>query len=179
MDKIILIIIIILAIIGTLIFAYITMYNKLQKYIVRIQEAENEVDETIRKRHDLLLSMEKEINSNTEVKEDNFSDFKTDMMSNFDADRRLFKIKETFRKIKEDYPDKLDTDNYRNLLTELKIVEEKSDAAKSYYNKYTTSLNMLIKQFPSNIIARIHGIDERPYFDNKNMNDENILDFKL
>ena len=61
----------------------------------------------------------------------------------------------------------------------LKIIEEKSDAAKSYYNKYTTSLNLLIKKFPSNIIARIHGIEERFYFDNKNMNDNDILDFKL
>ncbi len=179
MDKITIIILILIAVIALLVVAYIVIYNKLQKYIVRIQEAESEIDETIRKRHDLLLSMEKEIDSLTEIKENNFEDFASDKMSNFEADRKLSKIKETFRKIKEDFPDELDTENYRNLATELKIVEEKSDAAKAYYNKYTTSLNMLIKKFPSNLIARIHKIEEHLYFDNKNMNDKDILDFKL
>lgn len=179
MDKITIVILAIIAIAVLLVIAYILIYNKIQKYVVRIKEAEAEIDETIRKRFDLLESMEKEILAATTVKENNFEDFKTNMMSSFEADRKLSKIKETFRKIKEDFPENLDTENYRNLLVELKIVEEKSDAAKAYYNKYTTSLNMLIKKFPSNLISRIHGIDERLYFDNKNMSDKDILDFKL
>lgn len=179
MDTITIIILVIIAIIGFSVGGYIYIYNKLQKYKVRIQEAESEIDETLRKRHDLLLSMEKEINTFTELEQNNFKDFESDKMSNFDADRRLTKITDTFKKIKEDFPDKLDTDNFRNLSTELKIVIEKSDAAKAYYNKFTTSLNMLIKKFPSNLISRIHNIDERFYFDNKNMNDKDILDFKI
>lgn len=179
MEKITTIIFIVIALIALLVITYIIIYNRLQKFVVRIHEAEAQIDETLRKRYDLLHSMEKTINDATEVKENNFEDFKTNMTSSFDADRRLSKIKETFRKIREDYPDQLDSDTYRSLLTELKIVEEKSDAAKAYYNKYTTSLNMLIHKFPSNLIARIHGIEERLYFDNKNMNDKDILDFKL
>lgn len=179
MDKIIIIVFAVVAIIAIVAIVYIMIYNKLQKYKIRINEAESEIDETIRKRYDILQSLEKEINANTEIKQDNFKNIEKDKMSSFDADRTLTKITETFRKIKEDYPDKLDTEAFRNLFTEIKIVEEKSDAAKSYYNKYTTSLNLLIKKFPSNIIARIHGIDERFYFDNKNMNDSDILDFKL
>lgn len=169
----------IIGIILFLVIAYIFIYNKIQKRLVRIKEADAEIDETLRKRHDILLSMEKAITSSTEVKENNFEDFSKEKMSNFDADRRLSKIAENFKKIREDYPDELDNESFRKMVTELKIVEEKSDAAKAYYNKYTTSLNMLIKKFPSNIIARIHGIDERMYFDNKNMNDKDILDFKL
>ncbi len=179
MNKVTIVILVLVVIIAILVITYIAIYNKIQKYIIRIQEAETEIDEAIRKRHDLLLSMEKEINSLTEVKENNFEDFASNKMSNFEADRKLTKIKDTFRKIKEDFTDNLDTDNYRSLSTELKIVEEKSDAAKAYYNKFTTSLNMLIKKFPSNIVARIHKIEEHLYFDNKNMNDSDILDFKL
>lgn len=163
----------------SLVIGYIYLYNKLQKCTVRIQEAENEIDETLRKRLDILSGMEKEINSLTDLKQDNFKDFENDKMSNYDVDRKLSKITDTFKKIKDDYYDKLDTDNFHNLSTELKIVNEKSDAAKVYYNKYTTSLNLLIKKFPSNLIARIHSIDERFYFDNKNMNDKDILDFKI
>lgn len=179
MDKIILVILVIVAIIGAIAALYIFLYNRLQKCIIRINEAESEIDETLRKRHDILKNMEEVINSATDVKQDNFKDFKSDKMSTFDVDRKLSKIADTFRKIKSDYEDNLDTEQFRQLSTESKIIEEKSDAAKAYYNKYTTSLNLLIKKFPSNIIARIHGIDEHAYFDNKNLNDENILDFKL
>lgn len=179
MEKVIIVVFSIIAICALLVIGYILIYNKLQKRVVRINEAEAEIDETLRKRLDILTNMENEINNLTDLKEDNFKNFKTDFMSNFDVDRKLSKITETFRKIREDYPDKLDTDSYRKMSTELKIVEEKSVAAKAYYNKHTTSLNMLVKKFPSNIIARIHKIDERSYFDNKNMNDNDILDFKL
>lgn len=179
MEKIVVVVFALVAVIAIFAIVYILIYNRLQKYKIRINEAESEIDETIRKRYDILLNIEKEINSNTDVKQDNFKAIEKDKMSSFDADRTLTKITETFKKIKEDYSDKLDTEAFRNLFTEIKIVEEKSDAAKSYYNKYTTSLNLLIKKFPSNIIARIHGIEERLYFDNKNMNDNDILDFKL
>jgi len=179
MDKLTLTIFALITMIGLIVIIYIIIYNKIQKHIIRIQEAENEIDETLRKRHDLLVNMEKEINSNVNMNQDNFKDFKSDYMSNFEADRRLTKITDTFYKIRDDFKDDLDTESFRKLCTEIKIIEEKSDAAKSYYNKYTTSLNTLIKNFPSNLIARIHKIDERMYFDNKNMNDSNILDFKL
>lgn len=179
MEIITIIVLILIALAATLIAGYIFLYNKLQKCIVRINEAESEIDETLRKRFDLLTNMEKVINSSTELEQNNFKDFESDKMSNFEADRKMTKVTDTFKKIREDFPDKLDNDNFRNLSTELKIVIEKSDAAKVYYNKYTTSLNLLIKKFPSNIIARIHQIEERSYFDNKNMNDKDILDFKI
>lgn len=155
------------------------MYNRLQKYTVRIKEAENEISDSLKKRYELLIKIEQEINNSTDLKQNNFKDFNPDTLSNFEIDRKLFKIMSTFEKIKDDYPDKLDSENYRNLTTEIKIVDEKVVSAKAYYNKYTTSLNMLIKKFPTNIISRIHRIDEREYFDNKNMNYKDILDFKL
>ncbi len=179
MDKLTIIIFTLIAVAGFLGLAYIVIYNRLQKYVIRIKEAESEIDETIRKRYDLLQSMESIINSNTELDQNNFKNFEKDKMSNYDVDRKLSKIKETFRMIGADYPDKLDNESFRNLLVEIKITEEKSDAAKAYYNKYTTSLNMLINRFPSNLVARICHIEERNYFDNKNMNDADILDFKL
>lgn len=179
MEKITIIIFTLIAVMALLGVAYVAIYNRLQKYVIRIKEAESEIDETLRKRYDLLVSMETLINSNTDLEQKNFEDFETDKMSNFDVDRKLSKIKEIFKMIGSDYPDKLDNENFRNLMTEIKIIEEKSDAAKAYYNKYTTSLNMLIKKFPSNIVSSICHIEERPYFDNKNMNDKNILDFKL
>lgn len=179
MDKIIIIILILVAIAALLGGIYIFIYNRMQKYNVRIAEAENEIGESLKKRYELLMKLEEEINSSTDLKQNNFEDFDPEKMSNFEIDRKLFKIMTTFEKIQSDYSEKLDNENFRNLMTELKIVDEKIVTAKAYFNKHTTSLNNLIKKFPSNIIARIHNIEERQYFSNKNLNYQEIMSFKF
>lgn len=179
MDKIVIVILALIALAAISIGIYIFVYNRMQKYIVRIKEAENEVSETLKKRYELLVKIEEEINTCTGLKQKNFENFKIEEMSNFEIDRKLFKIMTTFEKIKSDYPDKLDNESFRNLMIELKIVDEKIVTAKAYFNKHTTSLNTLIKKFPSNIIARIHRIEEGEYFNNKNLNYQEIMAFKF
>ena len=180
MKLTVLIIMVIFALILVLVGIYISIYNKLQKNLIRINEAEFEIDETLRKRYDLLVQLETIINESTKLNQNNFKGLedKTKEISNFDFDRTLTKATNTFYKIWQDYPVELDKDEFRKLMVDLKINEEKNESSKSYYNKYTTNLNSLIKKFPSNIVAKIHDIDERLYFDNKEMNDDNILDFK-
>ena len=179
MKTTILIIMVLFALLVILVSLYISIYNKLQKKLIRINEAECEIDETLRKRYDLLVQIESMINDATKLKQNNFKDIEKDTeISNFEFDRMLTKATNTFSKIWQDYPVELDKEDFRKLLTDLKINEEKNEASKSYYNKYTSELNELVKKFPSNIVASIHDIDERLYFDNKEMNDDNILDFK-
>ena len=181
MNELTCILLIFLILIIVLIFIYIYIYNKLQKSIIRINEAETEIDNTLRKKYDLLVQMEKIINDKTNLKQNNFKDLnKKDIkISNFEFDRILSKIYITFIKIKSDYPIELDQKEFRDLMIELKINEEKVESAKVYYNKFTTKLNDLIRSFPSNIVSRIHKIEEHNYFDNKNLNDDDILDFKF
>lgn len=177
------IMIVICALIGVAIvlgLSYIFIYNRLQKYTVRISEAENEIRVTLKKRYEVLRNMEEEINKCTKLNQNNFKDFKDiDKMNTIDLDRQLYKVMVTFEKIKEDYPEKLDNEHFRELSTEVKIVDEKCVAVKAYYNKYISSLNLLIKKFPSNIVSRIHGIKEGSYYDNKNLKYKEMLDFKL
>jgi hypothetical protein len=37
----------------------------------------------------------------------------------------------------------------------------------------------MVRKFPSNIIAKIHRIQIKNFYDNKDLNDETIKDFKL
>ena len=179
MDKVVLIVLVIILIVLGLISLYIAAYNRLQKLVIRINEAESQIDECLRKRYDILLELEKLINEEVQLNQDNLSEFKSDKMSNFEVDRKLTQITDLFRKIKLDYDDELNIPTFNDDIVSLKKNNEKCDASKAFYNKYTTSLNMLVKKFPTNIIARIHGIKARAYFDNKDMNDDNIFDFKI
>lgn len=179
MDKVLIIVlVIVLAILG-LIALYISVYNRLQKYLIRINESETIIDECLRKKYDILVSMETIINSQTELKQDNLSSIKSDEMSSFEVDRKLTQIADLFKKIKLDYEKELNISTYHDNEVQLKKNNEKCDATKAYYNKNITELNMLVKKFPTNVIAKLHGFKEKAYFDNKNMSDENIFDFKI
>ena len=180
MKVVVIVIFIIIAILAILAGIYIYLYNKLQKNIIRVNEAESEIDDTLRKRYDILRDLEDIINDNTKVTQENFKDFDKEKIkvSSFDFDRKLTKVTSTFNKIWQDYPVELEKKEFRKLMTDLKINEEKNEASKAYYNKFTTELNTIVKKFPSNIIARIHKIEERDYFDGKNLHDKDLLDFK-
>ena len=64
---------------------------------------------------------------------------------------------------------------------ELGLVESESEivAARKYYNDIITDYNKLVKKFPSNIVAKISGYKTKTYFDGKNMEDDDVNDFKL
>ena len=55
----------------------------------------------------------------------------------------------------------------------------KINAHKKYYNESTSIYNELITKFPSKILSIILRLDEKNYFDGKNMYDKNIKDFKI
>ncbi len=179
MDKIIIVILVLIACVALLGAVYFFIYNRLRKFTVRIKEAESEVEETLKKRYELLVKIEKEINSITNLNQNNFEDLNLENMDNYEIDKRLFKIMTTFEKIRDDYPDKLDNENFRNLMVDSTILDEKIVAAKAYYNKYTSSLNSMIKKFPINLIAKIHHIEKGKNFNNKNMKYQENMNFKF
>ena len=177
MNTTVLIIIVAIVIAG-LTLMYFINYNRIKKDLIRITTSESELDETLDKRYNLLVELEKIINDSTNLKQNNFKDIKKNNMNNYELDKHLTKIANTFNKIWEDYPVELEKEKFRSLMTDLKINEEKNESTKAYYNKYATSLNKLINSFPNSIIAKIHKIETRQCFDNKSIDDDEILDFK-
>ena len=104
---------------------------------------------------------------------------KKDNISNFEFDRKITEGVNLIHKVKNDYQSLEDNEEYNSILNELKDSDEILDAAKSFFNKYTTEINLIIKKFPTNLIAKIHRIKVKNYFDGKNMFDDEIKDFKL
>ena len=172
----------IIIIFGSIGILYIYQYNKLQHSKTKINQAECLIDEALRSRYDLLVRVDKYIQ--TELDNDktffkNLDKLKKENISNFDLDRRITEYYNLWMQIKNDYPDLNNKKAFKELINEDKRIDEKLQAAKSYYNKYTSELNDLIRTFPSNIVARMHKIEIKTFFDGKNMEDEIIDDFKL
>ncbi len=171
----------IIIIIGAIGILYVYQYNKLQHSKTKIDQAEVLIDDALRNRYDILINIDKlfikEIDKKSFFKD--LDTLKDTNISNFDLDRKLVEYFNLISQIKSDHKEIAENTDLKSLLSQDKKVVEKLTAAKSYYNKYTSELNDLIRAFPSNIIARIHGINIKSFFDGKNLEDDIVDDFKL
>ena len=172
----------IVILVGALGIFYVYQYNKLQHSKTKIDHAECLIDESLRNTYDILVKADKVIKSEVGGDKTYFKGLdkvKSENISNFDLDRKLTEYISLLEQIKLDYPDLVTNKGFKEVLNENKKASEKLQAAKSYYNKYTSELNDLVRTFPSNIVARLHAITIKPFFDGKNMEDEIVDDFKL
>ena len=167
---------------GGLGILYVYNYNKLQHSQTKIEHAECLIDEALRNKYDLIVQYEKLIKSELDIDKNFLKDLdklKEENISNFDLDRKLTEYINLIAKVKADNTEFSDSKETKKLTNEEKKIDEKLQAAKSYYNKYTSEMNDLIRAFPSNIVSRMHRFDLKSFFDGKNMQDEIIDDFKL
>lgn len=172
-----------LFIILCIIFMYlIGIYNKFQNYIVRINEAEANIDSTLRKRFDLLNKSIGIIKANTNIEDDILEiivKLRSRKLSNFELDRQLYDAINEFNKIKEENPELKNSEAFIKIDLGLAESEAEMVASRKYYNDIITDYNHLVRVFPSNLVAIICKYKHKMYFDGKDMNDNVINDFKL
>lgn len=175
-------VLIILVLICLLAIIYIFYYNRIQDIKLKIDEAESIIDENLRIKYDLIVDIKNIINDKIKNNKITFKDLevlKNEKISNFTLDRRLNEYMDLIDKVKNDYSSIDKNDDINQKLEELYLIDEKITSAKTYYNKYITESNTLVRRFPSNVVAKFHNVEIKNFFDNKDMNDEEVNDFKL
>ena len=167
-------------IVGVISIVYVYNYNLLQHSKTKINQAECLIDEALRYRYDVLLRADKL--TKKAIGKNLFKDIekiKDSNISNFDLDRKLMEYFNILKQLKFDNPELVEDKGFKQVFADDKKALEKLQAAKSYYNKYTSEMNDLIRSFPSNIVAKMHGFQVKSFFDGKNMEDTIVDDFKL
>lgn len=157
-------------------------YNNFQNYIIRINEAEANIDSTLRTRFDLLNKSIDIIKANTKIEGDIMTTIvklRSRKLSNFDLDRQLYEGIKEFNKHKEEHPELKKSEVFTKIDISLSESEAEIVAFRKYYNDIITDYNKLVKKFPSNIIALIFKFKPKLYFDGKDMSDDDNKDFKL
>lgn len=173
---------IIIILISSIFLFFCGNYNRFQNYIIRMNEAEAEIDSTLRKRFDLLNKSVTIIKANTKIEENIMNDLeklRSQKLSNFDFDRKLYKLINEYNKYKELYPDLKQNDSFVKIDVELGESEAEMVAFRKYYNDIVTDYNKLIHKIPTNIVAKLCGYSHKNYFDGKDMTDDDIEDFKV
>ena len=171
--------IIIIFVIGII---YITTYNRFQDYIIRINEVESKIDDNLRDKFDYILKLNNIIKEKIKTSKklvDDLNNLKDENISSFDMDRKLVEALNKVIFVKDKY-DELDGDEeVSKILYNIEDIDESIRACKKYYNEQVKDYNILIRKLPYNIIGKLLKYNEKTYFDGKNMNDENINDFKM
>ena len=168
--------------VGLIAIWFISIYNKFQTYIIRINEAEVNIDSTLRKRFDLLNKSINIIKANTKEK-DNVLEMivklRSRKLTNFELDRQLYEAINEFNHYKETYKDLKANESFVKI--DLGLMESESEivAFRKYYNDIITDYNKLMRTFPSNLVGKAAGYKIKTYFDGKDLNDDVVNDFKL
>ena len=175
----------IITIICAALLAFSLIYNRIQDCIIRINEAEVNIDSVLRKRFDLLNKSIGIIKSSTKTEDDILNiivSLRTKKITNFELDRNLYDAINEFTSYKEKYKEKYDKlkTNEAFLKIDINLFESESEivALRKYYNDIITDYNKLVKTLPSSLIAMIKNYTVKPYFDGNNLEDEKKL-FKL
>jgi len=153
----------------------VATYNHFQDYIIRINEADVNIDAVLRKRFDLLNKSVGIIKNNTKTEEqilEILEKIRSKKMNNFELDRHLYDAINEFHALKEKYPKLQDNKDF--IKTEINIIESESEIVglRKYYNDIVTDYNKLVKNCPSNFVALFKGYKAKNYFDGTNVDEE-------
>lgn len=175
-------ILIIIIVLFIIIMSFTYIYNNFQDYIIRINEAEANIDSILRKRFDLLNKSIDIIKAETKVENgvlDGVSKLRSKKLSNFELDRQLYDGIKEFNKYKAEFPNLKNDETFMKIDISLNESEAEITAFRKYYNDLITDYNKLSRSFPAGLIALIFKFKPRLYFDGKDMEDDDIKDFKL
>lgn len=186
MDALMLLLICIIIIICLISGIYMYLFNRLQDYIVKINEVESIIDTNLRNKYDNLnkcvsiIKGDDDINKKIDKKIfEEIIKLRNKKISNFDLDRKLIDANNEFIVLKQKYSKLNDIEEIKNITKKIEDCDEKLEINRDYYNRNIAEYNKLIKVFPTNIIAKICKYKEKLFFDRKDMSDEDYNDFKL
>ena len=180
MNTIITVLSVVIAV-GIILIFLVSIYNHFQDYIIRINEANVNIETVLRKRFDLLNKASSIIKNNAKDEQNVISmiaKLRSKNLTNFELDRNLYDAINEFHMVKERHEEL--QSNEKLLKTEINLIESESEIVglRKYYNDIVTDYNKLVKSFPSCILAFILRYKTKEYFDGSSL-DKQIRTVRL
>ncbi|MBQ8293903.1 MAG: LemA family protein [Alphaproteobacteria bacterium] len=161
-----------IAIIAVLLLYFIAVYNGLVARRNQVREAWATIDTQLKRRYDLIPNLVETVRGAAKHEKETLSAVtnarNAAMAANgptgADAQNKLTQTLKSLFAVAEAYPDLKANQNFLELQRELSDTETKIQATRQFYNTVVMALNTQIEQFPSNIVARMFGINpEKPF----------------
>ncbi|MCI8965235.1 MAG: LemA family protein [Clostridia bacterium] len=177
--------IIFLLILAVFVIMIVIYFNKLVKALDLNREAFYNVDIVLKKRLDLIPSLE-EIVKNYDILNEKSSqkllELRESLKENLSVSRRQKLedklsdiIKEIFINI-EKYPNVKQEQSFIDIKEELAKIEGEIEITRKEYNEATRNYNLIVKSFPTNILAKLFSFKKSSYFEVDLLTRDNIIE---
>lgn len=163
------IIIIIFFIVISLLFSiFIINYNKFQTAIIKISEAEENINILLKKKLELILRVKNFIEDKKEdYKITGLEKLEKQELNTFELNVELEKYNKKIMEITDYDKSVIFDDDEILVIKELYNINTECLASERYYNDNVVTYNNLIKCFPSNIIAKICKYKFKDFYSNE------------
>ena len=165
---------IVLGIVVVLLLALVWIYNRLVTLRTRVDNGWSQIDVQLRRRADLIPNLVETVKGYAAHERELFERVTeararslgaTGVADQADAENQVSAGLRQLLAVVENYPDLKANQNFLALQEELIGTESKIAYARQFYNDQVMRLNTLIQSFPSSIVARAFGFQERPFFE--------------
>jgi LemA protein len=165
---------IVVGIVVVLLLAAVWIYNRLVRMRTRVENGWSQIDVQLRRRADLIPNLVETVKGYAAHERQLFEQVTeararsleaTGVRDQADAENQVTAGLRQLLAVVENYPDLKANQNFLALQEELIGTESKIAYARQFYNDQVMRLNALIQSFPSSIVARAFGFEERPFFE--------------
>jgi LemA protein len=151
----------------------ISLYNRLVRLRNTVRSSWSDIDVQLKKRYDLVPNLVEMVKGYAAHEQSLFARVTearaqaikaTGPGETAKAENMLRDSLKSLFAVAEAYPDLKANQNFLQLQTQLKEIEDSIEAARRYYNAVVRDFNTTIEQFPSNLIASQFGFEKSDFF---------------
>src|SRR3989337_23220 len=151
----------------------VVMYNSLVTLNNQVQNAWQQIDVQLKRRHDLIPNLVNTVKGAMEFEKETLSKVieararavgATTVAGKGEAENMLTQALRKLFAIVENYPDLKSNQNILQLQEELPSTENRIGFARQFYNDIVAQFNIKQEAFPSNVVATLFGFKRSEYF---------------
>lgn len=179
---------IIFALIVLLLLYGVSVYNKLVRLRVLVEEAWSGINVQLKKRHDLIPNLVETVKGYATHERETFDSVTkarasamqaTDVKSQEAAENNLNNALIKLLAVAEQYPELKANQNFLQLQDQLSVIESDIEKSRRYYNGTVREKNIVIDTFPSNIIANMFQFTKSLFFELENEAEREVPQIKF
>ena len=172
-NTVLIIVLIVVALLVIVVGWYISTSNKLNRYVVKMDEAESGIDVALTKRYDLLTKALAAVKGYAKHESETLAKIvemrnpgkNASMQEKQEFANQQSRALESLNVVVEQYPNlKADT-QFSALQANIADVEEQLQAARRLYNSNVSTYNQAIVTFPTSFVANRKGMSKRAFFE--------------
>jgi len=175
--------IVILVVVVVIVGLLIGLYNKLAKQKVLVDEASSDIETFLKQRYDMIPNLVEIVKGYAKHEKETFekvTEMRTKAMSAGSLEEKMKYEKElsgavtNLLAVAENYPELKANENFKELQTSLKDLEDNIQKSRRFYNGTVRDFNSMIAVFPNNLIAGIFKYKAMPFFEADEEEKENV-----